>query len=95
MAISGQNGLDLFVEAKQSGKPFSAVVTDLTMPGGIGGKDVIAKLREIDPDIKVVVTSGYSNDPVMANYRDYGFSAVLPKPYTADELADLLSKIIS
>lgn len=95
LALGGQDGIELFVKAKAAGKPFNAVVTDLTMPGDLGGKEVIARLLEMDPEVKGVVTSGYSNDPVMANYKDYGFMGVLPKPYTADELAELLRKIIS
>lgn len=85
--------VDLFRKRKEEGTPFSAVILDLTIPGGGGGKEAIEKLRRIAPDIKAVVSSGYSTDPIMANYRDYGFSAVLVKPYRPQDLDKVLQEL--
>ncbi|MDM8525275.1 hypothetical protein QUF80_18035 [Desulfococcaceae bacterium HSG8] len=66
------------------------VILDLTVPGGMGGAKTIPELLKIDPKIKAIVSSGYSNDPIMANYQDYG---VVPKPYAMSQLAEVLNKI--
>ena len=67
---------------------------DLTVPGGMGGKEAIEKLLEIDSDVKVVVSSGYATDPIMSDYREYGFSGVVTKPYRIAELEKTLSSIL-
>ena len=67
---------------------------DLTIPGGLGGKETIKRLKEIDPDAKVIVSSGYSNDPVMADFKEYGFMAVIMKPYSIEELSKILHNVI-
>jgi len=66
---------------------------DLTIPGGIGGKEAIDSLIQIDPKVKAVVSSGYASDPVMANYREFGFSAVLSKPYRLQEMSKALQEL--
>ena len=76
----------LYQDALEDGKPFDAVLMDLTIPGGMGGKETMAKLLKIDPQAQGIASSGYANDPIMANFSDYGFSAVVPKPYKLDEL---------
>lgn len=90
----GTHAVQLYAAAKRIGKPFSVVILDLTVPAGMGGKDAIIKLREQDPSAKVIVSSGYSYDPVMANYSEHGFDGVVPKPYRADELARTLNRVI-
>jgi len=92
-ANDGQQAIDIYKKAFLSENPFVLVLLDLTIPGGMGGAETIAELLKIDPDIKAVVSSGYSNDPIMASYKDYGFSGVIAKPYTRKELAKTLESI--
>lgn len=94
LSCDGSEGIKIFKAALAAGAPFDAVVLDLTIPGGIGGKETIAKLLDIDRSVKAVVTSGYSTDPVMAEYEKYGFSAALPKPYSVDDLAEVLTRML-
>jgi len=95
LASEGNEAIELYQKAKASKRPFDAVILDLTIPGGLGGKDAIQKLREIDPEVNAIVSSGYSNDPVMSDYERYGFSGVVVKPYDFDELSEALSRLIS
>jgi PAS domain S-box-containing protein len=94
-ARNGKEAIDAYGRAMERGEPFDAVIMDLTIPGGLGGKETIQKLLDIDPHVSAVVSSGYSNDPVMANYRHYGFKGVVTKPYTVEELSRTLHKILS
>lgn len=84
-----------YQEAKEAGKPFDVVVLDLTVPGGTGGVETITRLRLLDPDVKALVSSGYATDPVLANYREYGFCGVLSKPYSPEELSAVLRQILT
>jgi CheY-like chemotaxis protein len=92
---NGSEAVDLYLKRKEQGTPFSAVILDLTIPGGAGGKEIIANLLKLDPDIKAIVSSGYSSDPVMANYRQYGFSAVLSKPYGTQEMSNAIQELLT
>ncbi|MFY9271137.1 MAG: GAF domain-containing protein [Candidatus Manganitrophaceae bacterium] len=83
-----------YEEAKRSGRPFDLVLMDLTVPGKMGGKEAIRKLLEIDPNAKVVVSSGYSNDPIMAEYSKYGFKGVITKPYRAADVSKILHDLL-
>jgi PAS domain S-box-containing protein len=91
---NGAEAVELYLQRKEQGTPFSAVILDLTIPGGMGGKETLEKLIDIDPAIKAIVSSGYSNDPVMANHREHGFSAVLSKPYLPQEMGMVLLGLI-
>ncbi len=93
IATDGAQVIEIYKEAYQSGKPFDLVILDLTVPGGMGGARTIPGLLKIDPDVKAVVSSGYSNDSIMACYEDYGFCGVIPKPFTKTQLSDLLNKM--
>jgi len=86
---------ELFRVAMDSGEPFDVVILDLTIQMGMGGKDTILRLSEIDPDVKGIVATGYSNDPVVSNYQEYGFKGALTKPYTTEELSQVLHDVIS
>ena len=94
VAKNGDEAIDLYMKAKESAHPFSAVIMDLTIKGGKGGKETIKKLTEIDPEVKAIVSSGYFNDPIMANFKQYGFSDVIAKPYEIEILSSLLDRII-
>jgi CheY-like chemotaxis protein len=94
-AADGEAALAAHDEAAAAGKPFDLVIMDLTIPGGLGGRDTIRRLREKDTTIRAIVSSGYSNDPVMANYLAYGFNAVLPKPYVMKELIGVVAETIN
>lgn len=89
-AKDGAEAIRMVKEAKEAGKPYDAVILDLTIPGGMGGKEVINKLLEIDPEVKAIVSSGYSDDPVLSNFQEYGFKGMMPKPFQSQ----LLSKVI-
>jgi PAS domain S-box-containing protein len=91
----GAEAIEQYVEAKDSGQPFDAVILDLTVPGGVGGKEVIEKLLEIDPEVKAIVSSGYSTDPIMADFRKYGFRGVIAKPYKIGELKEIVRRVIT
>jgi PAS domain S-box-containing protein len=93
-AKNGQEAIDLYTSAKEGGKPFKSVIMDLTIPGGMGGRETIEKLTEIDPDVKAVVSSGYSSDPIMGNFREYGFRGCVSKPYRVEDICKTLNEII-
>jgi PAS domain S-box-containing protein len=95
IAADGAEAIELYKKAKQFGRPFDAVIMDLTVPGGMGGREATRKLTEIDPEAKVIVSSGYSNDPIMFDFRKHGFSDVIAKPYKVKELSEVLHKVIS
>ena len=94
-ARDGNEAIDLYRKARESSHPFTAVIMDLTVPGGMGGKEAIQKLREINPDVKAIVSSGYSTDPVMSNFRKHGFCGVLAKPFKIKELGETLKEVMS
>jgi PAS domain S-box-containing protein len=93
-ATDGPNALEKYKKAIELSHPFNAVLMDLTIPGGMGGKEVIKRLREIDPDVKAVVLSGYSDDTVMSHFSDYGFSDALQKPCRPEKLSEILSNLL-
>ncbi len=93
-AKEGEKAVEMYREAVDAEEPFDAVIMDLTVPGGMGGKKAVKEILQIDPDARVLVSSGYSTDPVMANYHQYGFTGVVVKPYTMDELVNALSRVL-
>jgi len=93
-AQNGEETIGLYKQAVELKKPFDAVILDLAIPGGMGGKEVMQELIAIDPYVKAIISSGYLNDPVVKDFRQYGFSDMLTKPYEANELDDRLQNIM-
>jgi PAS domain S-box-containing protein len=93
-AEDGNEAIARYIEARWSGEPFAAVILDLTVANGMGGRECIKKLRDIDPTVQALVSSGYSNDPVMAEHKKYGFCGVVAKPYQMKDLGDALYSIV-
>jgi signal transduction histidine kinase/ActR/RegA family two-component response regulator len=91
----GAEALEEYRKAEEEGDPFAAVIMDLTVPGGMGGKETMKKLKEIDSKVIGIVSSGYSNDPILAHFRDYGFSGVAAKPYNMEELGRRLHELLA
>lgn len=85
-SYSAESTLQLYREAMESGQPFDLVIMDLTIPGGMGGREAIKALRNIDPNVKAVVSSGYAMDPIMTQCRDFGFCGAIPKPFDLNQL---------
>lgn len=92
---NGAEAITLYEAAGTSGPSFVAVIMDLTIPGGMGGKEAAQQILAIDPQACLIVSSGYSNDPIMADYRSYGFSGAISKPYTMAEFGTLLSTLLA
>jgi PAS domain S-box-containing protein len=89
----GVEAIDAVLKQKKSGKPFDMVILDLTIKGGMGGKQTVQELLKIDPDIKTIVSSGYYNDPVISRFEEYGFMGSIIKPYKIDNLKETLEKL--
>ena len=95
--VSARDGLvaiDLYKKAKTAGAPFDIVILDLSVPSGMGGKETIEHLRKFDPAVKAIVSSGYSNDPVVQNFSQHGFYGRLTKPYKINDLKNILEQLM-
>ncbi|MBU7013390.1 MAG: PAS domain S-box protein [Theionarchaea archaeon] len=90
----GVDAVKSYKKAREQNQPFDAVIIDLTIKGKMSGQETIQHLLKIDADVKAIVSSGYSDDPVMANYEEYGFSGVVAKPYTIEELKETLAQVL-
>ncbi|MFC1650280.1 PAS domain S-box protein [Candidatus Latescibacterota bacterium] len=95
IAVDGDEMLKIYKKAMNTDNPIDIVIMDLTIPGGMGGKEAIKKLLEIDPDAKAIISSGYSNDPVISNFDEYGFKGFVLKPFIPDDLNKVLNDIIT
>ena len=93
-AVDGKQAFEMYKQALEAGELFAVVIMDLTIPGGIGGKEAIKEILAIDPDAKVIVSSGYADDPVMAHFADYGFKGIAAKPYTLRTLQEVLGQVM-
>ncbi|RJQ50013.1 MAG: PAS domain-containing sensor histidine kinase [Nitrospiraceae bacterium] len=91
----GTEALESYKKAKESSKPFDAVMMDLTIRNGMGGKETMEKLRTIDPHVKAIASSGYSADSIIADFKQYGFAGFISKPFEIEELSDLLNNVLS
>jgi len=94
-AKDGGEAIELYKTALKTDAPFDAVIMDLTVPGGLGGKETIERLLVIDPAVRAIVSSGYSNDPIMAEHRAYGFRGVIEKPYRTQQLAKVVHDVLT
>jgi signal transduction histidine kinase/ActR/RegA family two-component response regulator len=93
-AGDGAEAVALYQAAKAAGAGFDAVLLDLTVLGGMGGMEAAARLKQLDPNAKLIVSSGYSDAPVMSHFSDYGFDAVILKPWTVKEISDVLRRVL-
>jgi len=94
LACDGAEAIEKYAAAQKAGDPFDVIILDLTVPGGMGGKEAARLLRELDSEAQIIASSGYSSDPVMSDFRAHGFSAVLPKPYSHRELSAALGAVL-
>ena len=93
LSQEGAEAINLYERAMNSVHPFSAVIVDLKVKSGLDGLDTIKGLKVMDPQVKAIVSSGSTNDPVMKRFKEYGFQGVLPKPYKMKDIEDALYKI--
>ena len=94
LAVDGEEAVQIYRDQQAQERPVDAVIMDLTIPGGMGGEEAVGEILKIDPAAKVLVSSGYSNDPIMANYERYGFVGSVVKPFNLDELGQILQQVI-
>lgn len=89
----GQAAVDEYALRLKEGHAYAVVIMDLTIPGGMGGREAVGEILKIDPEAKVLVSSGYSTDPIMANYNEYGFSGVINKPFDLMTIKSVLESM--
>jgi PAS domain S-box-containing protein len=94
LARNGKEAIELYEKEMNNSKSFDAVILDLTIPAGMGGLECLHALKQIDPNVKAIVSSGYSNDPIIANYKNHGFEGVIIKPYIIDEFYETISRVL-
>ena len=94
LAGYGREAIEIYVDFTANKRVIDIIIMDLTIPDALSGKECIAELLQIDPQVKAVVVSGYSNDPVMAHYQDYGFVGSIAKPFELAELDELIKNIL-
>lgn len=93
-AKDGEEAVNRYKKALESGKKFDLVILDLTVPGGKGGKETIEELHSVDAQVTAIVSSGYSNDPILAHYSEYGFKGYVSKPYRVEEISSTIQKVL-
>ncbi|ABI69398.1 PAS domain-containing hybrid sensor histidine kinase/response regulator [Syntrophomonas wolfei] len=94
LVANGQECIDKYIQAAANARYFDAVILDMTIPGGMGGKKTMQTLREIDPQVKVIASSGYAYDSILPIYQKWGFAGVIAKPYQVEELSEVLQMVI-
>ena len=95
VAADGAEAIALYRKAAVEGRCFDAVLLDLTVTGGMGGVEAATKLRDLDPTAKLIVSSGYSDAPVMSHFSEYGFDAVIEKPWTVQAMSEVLRTVLA
>jgi PAS domain S-box-containing protein len=94
LANEGEKALRYYAQALEQKAPYLATILDLTIPGGMGGKETLRQIKDLHPEATVIVSSGYSNDPVLARFQEFGFSGVIAKPYNILDLSKVLSQVL-
>ena len=92
---NGDEAVLYFIKEREAGRPFDIVILDLKVPEGMGGEEAVKRLLEIDPQVRAIVSSGMANTPIMSEFRKYGFSGVLPKPYSREDLDEILAGVLA
>ncbi len=90
----GEQALREYSAAREAGRPYDLVILDLTVPGGMGGRETMERLLQLDPGVRALVSSGYSSDPVVAKFRVHGFAGMVPKPYDITELGRAIHTVM-
>jgi len=93
-AIDGQEAIAKYRTSYESGTPYDVIITDLTIPGGMGGQEAAQEILKINSQAKIIVSSGYATDPVMANYKEYGFKGIVVKPYRFVDLQKVIQQVL-
>jgi CheY-like chemotaxis protein len=94
LAENGEQAIEMFLEAMAANRPFDVVILDLTVRGGMGGKDTLTKMAALEPSVRAIVSSGYSSDDILSHYKDFGFQNILIKPYEAETLGRMLHELL-
>ena len=94
VAEEGEQAVELYKNAYASGQAFDVVIFDLTIPGGVGGRDALRRIKLLDHDVKAIVCSGYCADGVMSRYKEHGFSAALAKPFSVHDLMAIVQNVM-
>jgi len=92
--LDGREAVEIFKAARERGEPFDLVLLDMTLPGELDGAATLQEMRKIDPEIKAVVSSGYSADDIISNATKYGFDAAVPKPYSISVLRETVNRLL-
>ncbi len=95
IALDGREAVEIYDRALKSGQRYDAVIMDLTVPGGMSGKEAMKLLTALDPAVNAIVSSGYCNDPIMHDFSAFGFKGMVAKPYETDQLLAVVSKVLS
>jgi CheY-like chemotaxis protein len=90
----GEKAIAQYARALATGERYAVVILDYILPGGMGGRDILAQLRTLDPQVTALLSSGYADDPIMADFAQHGFCGVIPKPYTLETLVGVLHRVL-
>jgi CheY-like chemotaxis protein len=93
-AVDGAEAIEKYQGARKAGQPFDLLIMDLTIPGGMGGKEALQNLLKIEPQTLAIVSNGYVDDPIMTHYQEHGFSGVIKKPYKVSTFSHILHEVL-